>query len=81
MSPYPSITFDAVSDVYIPNYILNAGVKRVKEALDRIYEKISDVILPSSSHVSNNSQRQKEIFEALSLQDLNKIILNLRDDN
>ena len=81
MSPYPSITYDAVSDDYIPNYILNAGVERVKEALDRIDEKISDVILPSSSHVSNNSQRQKEIFEALSLQDLNKIILNLRDDN
>lgn len=33
------------------------------------------------SHVSNNPQRQKEIFEALSLQDLNKIILNLKDDN
>lgn len=36
---------------------------------------------PTYSHVSNNSKRQKEIFDALSLQDLNKIILNLKDDN
>lgn len=33
------------------------------------------------SHVANNPQRQEEIFNALSFQDLNKIIINLRDDN
>jgi hypothetical protein len=67
--------------IYIPNYNLNAGVERGKEAVDRIDEKIGDVIVIRDRHVSNNPQRQKEIFEALSLQDLNKIILNLRDDN
>jgi hypothetical protein len=31
--------------IYIPNYNLNAGVERGKEAVDRIDEKIGDVIV------------------------------------
>lgn len=60
---------------------LNEQLYRGEEAAHLIHEKISHVFRPPHSHVSNNPQRQKEIFEALSLQDLNKIILNLRDDN
>lgn len=33
------------------------------------------------SHVSGNQLRQREIFDALSFQDFNKIINNLKDEN
>jgi hypothetical protein len=52
-----------------------------EEDADRVDEKVSQVGMPSSSHVSNNPQRQVEIFDALSSQDLAKLLVNLRDDN
>lgn len=41
---------------------LNEYVERVEEAPDRVHEEIGDVVYVQRSHVSNNPQRQKEIF-------------------
>lgn len=60
---------------------LNEYSRRRKKNAHRVNEKTCIVKNKIFSHVSNNQQRQNEIFEALSLQDLNKIILNLKDDN
>lgn len=54
---------------------------RVEENADRVHEKTSLVFIPPPRHVSNNRDRQLEIFQALSNQDLTKIIINLKDDN
>jgi hypothetical protein len=60
---------------------LNERDNRGKADVDRVNEKTCNVSALGFSHVSNNPQRQLEIFEALSLQDLNKIITNFKDDN
>jgi hypothetical protein len=44
-------------------------------------KKLTRYLVRLFSHVSGNIMRQKEIFEALSLQDFNKIIANLKDEN
>lgn len=41
---------------------LNEYVERVEEAADRVDEEIGDVADVPRRHVSNNPQRQKEIF-------------------
>jgi len=60
---------------------LNEHTNRREKDAYRVNEEVSCVLNQISRHVSNNPQRQNEIFDALSLQDLNKIILNLQDDN
>lgn len=61
------------------NTSLNDEPSLVEKITDRIHEKTSLVLMLSYSHVSNNHDRQIEIFHALSNQDLNKVILNLKD--
>ena len=60
---------------------MNEHTNRREKDAYRVNEEVSCVLNQISRHVSNNPQRQNEIFDALSLQDLNKIILNLQDDN
>lgn len=60
---------------------MNEHTNRGEKDAYRVNEEVSCVLNQISRHVSNNPQRQNEIFDALSLQDLNKIILNLQDDN
>lgn len=52
-----------------------------KKNLIESMKKLTKYLHLSSSHISNNSIRQKEIFDSLSINDLNKIVQNLHDEN
>lgn len=67
------------SDINI--IILNEPPKRRQKDAYLVDEEASHVLNQLCRHVFNNPQRQNEIFDALSHHDLNKIILNLQDDN
>ena len=59
----------------------NVGSGWVKKDVDIIYEKIDWVFTNQYSHVAGNHQRQRDIFDALSLNDFTKILANLKDEN
>lgn len=57
----------------------NAGSKWWEEDADRVDEEANQVLTLSFSHVTGDFHRQKDIFQALSLHDFNKILSNLQD--
>lgn len=58
----------------------NVGERRQGDA-GGVDEEADRVRSAPLSHISNNSKRQLDIFNSLSLPDLQKIVLNLHDSN